>query len=129
MRAGEVSVQAKRTMVGAILAVAACWLALACSSSGGGTSCFSPVHGPDGTSCAGFDVGLSCPVNLVPWYTCVCTQGAGTAQTWVCSSAGGGGGGPGTGGGGVGGGPGTGGSGSGGSNAGTGGGSGDAGSD
>jgi len=96
MPAGEVvSVLAKRTMVGAVLALAGCWLAAACSSSGGGSSCFSPVHGPADTSCAGFDLGLTCPVDLAPWYTCTCTPGSGTTQTWVCTpatSSGGGGG-------------------------------------
>lgn len=82
--------RAKRTMVGAILALAACWLAAACSSNGGG-SCFSPVHGPGGLSCAGYEVGLSCPVDLADVYTCTCTQGSGTTQTWVCTAAGAGG--------------------------------------
>jgi hypothetical protein len=99
-----VRVRAKRTMVGTILALAACWLAAACGSSGG-SSCFSPANGPADPSCAGFDLGLSCQVDLAPWYSCTCTKGSGTTQTWVCApvgatGAGGSGGATGTGGGG-----------------------------
>src|ERR1700679_1456507 len=96
MGPGEaVSVRVKGTMVGAVLALAVCWLAAACDSSGGGSSCFSPVHGPASPSCAGFDPGLTCSVDLAPWYTCTCTQ-----EMWVCAPAGSstGGGGAGTGG-------------------------------
>jgi hypothetical protein len=103
-------------MLGVMLAASACLIAVACESSGGGGDCFPPEHGPNGPSCAGFDVGLSCPVGVTAWYSCVCTQGAGTdadggaSQAWVCvpagsSNAGGGGsggsGGSGTGGGGA----------------------------
>ncbi len=75
-----------RTILGAVLALAACVLAMACDSDGGGSTCFSPVKGPSDTSCAGFDADLSCPVDLSPWYTCVCTQ-TGSTKTWVCSPA------------------------------------------
>jgi hypothetical protein len=87
-----------RTLVGAALALTACMLAWACQSSGGGADCFAPEHGPADPSCAGFVVGLSCPVNITAPIDCVCTQGAAAAtaaglldagpssQTWVCTS-------------------------------------------
>ncbi len=74
-----------------MLAVTACLIAAACESAGGGGDCFPPDHGPTGPSCAGFDVGLSCPVGGVAWYTCVCSPGASgksSDQTWVCNPAG-----------------------------------------
>jgi hypothetical protein len=84
---------------GAVIALVAGALALtgACESSGGGAACFPPEHGPSDPSCAAFSVGLSCPVDLAPWYTCVCTA-AGSTQTWVCAPAGSGNGGSGSGG-------------------------------
>jgi uncharacterized membrane protein YgcG len=106
----------------AAVALLACLIAVACESTGG-SSCFSPVQGPADTSCAGFDEGLVCPVNLSPWYTCTCTM-----KTWACvptDSAGDTGGTGGTGGAGGSGGMGTG----GGSGGGGTGGSGDAGAD
>jgi hypothetical protein len=109
MKPGEVvRVTAKRMLVGAILALSASWLAAACDSNGGGSTCFPPEHGPADTSCAGFDVTLTCPVSLGPYYTCTCTL-SGSAQNWVCSPAGSGGGGGGSGGAGTGGSAGTGG--------------------
>jgi hypothetical protein len=71
---------------GAAIALVAGALAGACESSGGGAACFPPEHGPDDPSCAAFTVGLSCPVDVAPWYTCVCTA-SGSTQTWVCSPA------------------------------------------
>jgi hypothetical protein len=104
MKRGEaVSVRAKRTIipgdarghlltrVGALLALVASVVSAACDSSSGGSSCFPPEHGPADTSCAGFDLGLSCPVGVTPFYTCTCTK-SGSAQSWVCAPAGGGGG-------------------------------------
>jgi hypothetical protein len=97
-------------VLGVPLAASACVLvAAACESSGGGGDCFPPEHGPSSPSCAGYDVGLVCPVGTSAWYTCLCTQGGSDAgQTWVCAPAGssltgGGGGSGGSGGGGAGG--------------------------
>jgi hypothetical protein len=83
---------------GAGTALISCWLAAACDATGGGSTCFSPTHGPSDTSCAGFDHGLSCPVDLAPWYVCTCTasspggggSGGGSASpawVWVCALA------------------------------------------
>jgi hypothetical protein len=89
-----------RTLLGALLTLSVCLIATACESSGGGGTCFPPEHGPSAPSCAGFDLNLSCPVDIATWYTCVCTAGgagtggsAGTgsgsaAQTWVCGPTG-----------------------------------------
>ena len=93
--------------IGATVALAAGALAGACESSGGGSDCFPPEHGPNGPSCTSFDVGLICPVDLASWYTCTCTAGGpdagadagnGATQTWVCMPTGGGSGGGGSGG-------------------------------
>ena len=78
--------RAMRTGIGAAFALAVGLLAGACDSSGGGSTCFSPVQGPSDPSCSGFDTGLSCPVNLSAWYTCVCT-GTGSDRSWVCTPA------------------------------------------
>jgi hypothetical protein len=108
MKPGEaVSVALKWTMVGAVLVLLACVLPVACDSNGGGSNCFPPEHGPADPSCAGFDLTLTCPVDLASWYSCTCTA-TGTTQTWICTPAstgagGGGGGGAGGGGGGTGG--------------------------
>ena len=72
----------KRLLLVAVAALFA-YAAAACDSKGGGSSCFSPAAGPDGPSCSGFDDGLSCPVGLSPFYTCVCTS-----TKWVCTPAG-----------------------------------------
>ena len=72
-----------------IAAAAACTIAVACESSGGGSDCFPPEHGPSSPSCAGFDLGLTCQVGTSAWYTCVCSKGGtGQSQTWVCAPAG-----------------------------------------
>ncbi len=88
------------TFLGAALAITASMLVWACESPGGGGDCFPPEHGPDGPSCVGFAVGLSCPVSLGPYYTCTCTKSsadtgadAGPPQVWDCMMSGAGGGG------------------------------------
>jgi hypothetical protein len=74
-----------------VAAAVSSWVgaSFACSSStGSGSDCFSPVEGPSGPSCAGFTVGLSCPVDLQPYYSCVCTATSKTDQEWVCMPSG-----------------------------------------
>lgn len=101
---------ARMAAFGAVVTLVASMVAGACESSGSGNTCFPPEHGPSDTSCADFTVGLSCPVSLSPFYTCVCTTVAsddagsgdagssGSGQEWVCSPADTGGGGSGSGG-------------------------------
>ncbi len=105
----------------AALSLVATALWTGCEPNATGATCFAPEHGPSAVSCAGFQVGLSCPVDVQPWYSCVCTQ-SGSSQSWVCMPSGSGAGGAGAGGSGAGGsgsgGSGTGGVGSGGSDAG-----------
>ncbi len=74
--------------IGLGVALLACWLAVACESSGGGSTCFPAEHGPSDPSCAGFDLGLTCPVDLTPWYSCTCTAADAGAQAWMCGMAG-----------------------------------------
>jgi hypothetical protein len=71
---------------GAALALTGLALASACGPNGEGTSCFAPEHGPSDPSCADFTVGLTCPVDLQPWYSCTCTAADG-GQSWVCAPA------------------------------------------
>src|SRR6185369_12722364 len=95
-RGEAVRMTAKWLAFGAGVALLCSWLAVACESSGGGSSCFSPVHGPSDTSCEGFDLNLVCPVDLSPWYACTCTavdpsdaggDGGSTSQIWICAPA------------------------------------------
>ncbi len=71
-----------RIVLASLAALLAC-TAAACDSKGGGSSCFAPADGPDGPSCSAYDEGLTCPVGVSPFYTCVCTS-----KTWVCTPAG-----------------------------------------
>jgi hypothetical protein len=59
--------------------------AAACTSAGGGATCFPPEHGPSDVSCAAFSLGLMCPVDVQPgFYSCTCTA-ADAGQTWICT--------------------------------------------
>lgn len=76
--------------IGAVFALLSGWLAAACESSGGGSTCFSPASGPDGPSCDAYEDNLVCPVSLTPWYSCTCTPADADAgadaggKQWVC---------------------------------------------